>query len=352
MIQPKKHIYSLDILRFLAAWTILYGHYIHFYLHYDLDQVGFFFSLLNPYGSLAVPLFFMISGAVFMHIYFDALRINVIGIKYFTRRFSRLYPLHIATFILVLVAQSLIFLLGNHYFIYEYNDFWHAFLNIFFIQSWGLEESNSFNGPTWSVSTEVFCYIVFFFIVSKVFNHFNRVGLFFIAFLIFIELLRDLIGYNLLLRSLFAFLLGCFVYHCHVSGNNRKNLLIYTLLVFSTLFLLNNIIVKNGIPFGWVGPLIIYISLKIDFVFNLANARIKAFIISLGNLTYSSYLMHFPIQLFFYICSEFVFELDFSSEIVLLSYVLITLFLSWVVFRFYEMPMRIKINRFSDSFFK
>ena len=63
---------SLEYLRFFAAWNIFFGHYISFYIQFDLPyEDGIFPNFLFPYAGLSVPMFFMMSGAIFVHNYYD-----------------------------------------------------------------------------------------------------------------------------------------------------------------------------------------------------------------------------------------------------------------------------------------
>ena len=75
--------------------------------------------------------------------------------KFFVNRFTRLYPLHFITLIIVAVLQFFSFKSLNQFMIFDYNDIYHFFLNIFFISSWGFEKGMSFNQPIWSVSYEI-----------------------------------------------------------------------------------------------------------------------------------------------------------------------------------------------------
>ncbi len=74
-------------------------------------------------------------------------------------RFSRLYPLHLATLLLVALGQVLVSHFFGSWFIYGNNDITHFIGQLFFASAWF---ENSFNGPTWSVSVEIFLYILFF----------------------------------------------------------------------------------------------------------------------------------------------------------------------------------------------
>lgn len=79
-------------------------------------------------------------------------------------RFSRLYPLHIVTFIAVFALQWAYLSSHGSYFIYAFNDAYHAVLNVALMPAWGFEKGWSFNAPVWSVSVEVLLYATFFII--------------------------------------------------------------------------------------------------------------------------------------------------------------------------------------------
>lgn len=66
--------------------------------------------------------------------------------------------LHLA----VAVVQTLCTARHGNAFIYPYNDAYHALLNLFLAPAWGFEHGWSFNAPIWSVSVEVLLYASFF----------------------------------------------------------------------------------------------------------------------------------------------------------------------------------------------
>jgi peptidoglycan/LPS O-acetylase OafA/YrhL len=161
--------YLLDVARGIASMAVVLWHYQHFYYvddrlgpTFDRDAQPFFF-LLKPlylYGSHAVDLFFVLSGFVFFSQYLESIGSRQIGPwRFFVLRFSRLYPLNFVTLLLVaglqLVSQSI----NGKSIVYSCNDVPHFILNLFFMSNWGCF---SFNGPVWSVSLEVLLYISFF----------------------------------------------------------------------------------------------------------------------------------------------------------------------------------------------
>src|ERR1700710_1370920 len=125
--QPNK-LLGLELLRFIAAFAVLIWHYKHF--AYVADKpVGLtehhrpLHSLLQPFydhGDFGVWLFWCISGFIFFWKYRDSVADrSVSGWKFFALRFSRLYPLHIATLLLVALVQPLYFSLTGYFFVYQ-----------------------------------------------------------------------------------------------------------------------------------------------------------------------------------------------------------------------------------------
>src|SRR5262249_47299325 len=125
-----------------------------------------FLRFFYEQGGKAVSLFFVISGFVFYWLYSRAVASTRIGAQEFALlRFSRLYPLHLATLLIVAALQPLYLSATGSYFIYAYNDAKHFVLNLFFASFWGLQSDQSFNGPSWSISIEILLYAVFFLVV-------------------------------------------------------------------------------------------------------------------------------------------------------------------------------------------
>lgn len=166
-----QRIYSLDVLRGIAALAVVFWHWQHFFYvgdsPKDFNGVGQplfnIFTLAYQRGSLAVELFFCISGFVFFWLFSQRIAARTLSAsRFFMDRFSRLYPLHLVTFIGVAVLQLLYANSHTSYFVYQSNDLYHAFLNALLIPAWGFEKGWSFNAPIWSVSVEVMLYAIMF----------------------------------------------------------------------------------------------------------------------------------------------------------------------------------------------
>lgn len=164
-----RHYSAIDLLRGIAALAVLFWHYQHFWFPpagepavlpqlVQLPLSGIFWPFYL-YGHYAVQLFWVISGFVFAAVYAGT---RPSARAFFGARMARLYPLHFLTLVVVAALQLWSMQSLGYFQIYLHNDLYHFVLNVFFISDWGFQEGFSFNAPIWSVSIEVFVYIVFF----------------------------------------------------------------------------------------------------------------------------------------------------------------------------------------------
>jgi peptidoglycan/LPS O-acetylase OafA/YrhL len=168
---PANKLLGLEVLRFLTALAILVFHYRHFAFVAD-EPVGLvndrlpLYRLLHvfyDFGPYGVWIFWCISGFIFFWKYRDAISDRSVGgWKFFVLRFSRLYPLHIATLLLVALVQPLYFNLNGYFFVYQENDLTHFLPQLLMASNWGFQNALSFDGPIWSISVEVLVYFFFF----------------------------------------------------------------------------------------------------------------------------------------------------------------------------------------------
>jgi peptidoglycan/LPS O-acetylase OafA/YrhL len=167
-----KRLTALDALRGVSALAVVAWHWQHFFALSGDWQPGWarsmqpFFWLLKPLyiqGWAAVDLFFVLSGFVFFWLYSDSIRARRMGGANFAlMRFSRLYPLQILMLVTVAVLQAVYFRHVGTFFIYADNDWQHFLLHLGMVQNWWPNMPQSFDGPSWSVSIEVLLYLIFF----------------------------------------------------------------------------------------------------------------------------------------------------------------------------------------------
>ena len=161
-------VLSIELLRFACAFSVLVWHYAHFTFgssgQVQRCEYPFYwiFKLFYEKGYFSVQMFWMISGYIFFWKYGSAIAKNEISFKKFAIwRFSRLYPLHFVTLILVAIMQFIFFKQNGVFFVYADNSIKDFVLQLFMANFWLPEPVHSFNGPIWSVSVEIIAYIVF-----------------------------------------------------------------------------------------------------------------------------------------------------------------------------------------------
>src|ERR1700675_2139648 len=102
--EDMRRLHSLDSLRGLAALSVVFWHWQHFYALTGRWQPGWqrsseplyeFFRPLYDEGWAAVDLFFPLSGFIFFWLYGESIRERrIVASEFALLRFSRLWPLH------------------------------------------------------------------------------------------------------------------------------------------------------------------------------------------------------------------------------------------------------------------
>ena len=329
-----KKLYLVELLRFISSISVLIYHYKLFffqfngYLELNLNNKLFllpFNSVMNvfyKYGDYGVQMFWCISGFIISYVYLSK-KYRITSKEFFINRFSRLYPLHFITLVLVLFIQLISKSITGDYQLFEYNDIYHFFLNLFFISGWGFHNGFSFNQPIWSVSMELIAY-TFFFISIKFIKNFELKFLFVMYIvLLFID------------KSFSAPNMNDSIISC-------VNLFISGIIIY---FLTKKL---NKSAFFWISISLLIISFIGTFkIFMFCPAILMLFIVSenlfkdkinknffsmLGNVTYSTYLLHAPYSIILILLfknqtevylNSFFFFFYFTSLIIVSSFVYI-----------------------------
>jgi peptidoglycan/LPS O-acetylase OafA/YrhL len=365
MHQPSipERFYSLDVLRGVGALSVVLWHWQHFFAPLnprgvppDLERLPFFpyLSFFYRHGFTAVELFFCLSGFVFFWLYGAAVGRREISFGRFAMlRLSRLYPLHIATLLFVAVAQQVYWTLTQRYFVYQGNDLYHFILNLLFVSSWGFQTAYSFNAPIWSVSVEIFLYGVFFVLCRQIrpripgillaigaggflLGRLQPLGLgvvfFYLGGLSFV-VYKTIIGGAaawLAGRLVPLLTLACWAGAVWAAGHAPQIELVPALRYFGTDIF--------GIAIYLLFPLTV-LSLALLETRRGSLGRRAAFI---GDLTYSSYLLHFPLQL---VLATAVTMLSIPPEVfysrrLFLGFAVVLLAASWACFHWFEIPVQ------------
>ncbi len=351
---------GLELLRFVAAVAVLFWHYQHFFSNVPPgDQTGYVvsqlplrsvFALFYESGHYAVQVFWAISGFIFFYRYGAAIHERRVTLgQYLVYRVSRLYPLHLLTLVAVMLLQ-LVFLRvnGRHApFVFAPFDLRHFVLNVLMISQWGLQAGLSFNGPVWSVSIEEFCYLAFFFIASGLVFTRRTLALLFVAACV----LRSTNPLSPEFAECLAlFLVGGVVWGVHgwvIEGGAARRLGSITALGAAIIAL---VVIRPAYPalppaaqiavsrFVLI-PTILFAFLAL---FPRDDARAGRACGELGKLTYSTYMIHFPIQLATVTVLDAlgISRMVFYSPLALLLFVSTVIALGYGVFTRFEMPMQ------------
>ena len=147
----------LTAIRGLAAWWVVLFHLRHLMA----PSAPAWLIAALAHGNLAVDLFFILSGFVMALNYGD--RVGSGGWRgygdFLFRRFARIYPLHLlillgfAAYALAAVRFGDASLAGQ--------DWGYFGASVLLVQNWGFYGATDWNVPAWSISTEVFAYLLF-----------------------------------------------------------------------------------------------------------------------------------------------------------------------------------------------
>lgn len=147
---------SLEGLRFLASLAIVLYHFVP-YTERGHASPDFWSGRF----SVAVDLFFVISGIVIANGYLGRTSSWREYAEFIRRRFARLYPLHLATLgfyaMIGAAAATGIVRVANES-KYAFNE---LAANLLLVHAWGFSSQLSFNYVSWSISAEWFVYLLF-----------------------------------------------------------------------------------------------------------------------------------------------------------------------------------------------
>jgi peptidoglycan/LPS O-acetylase OafA/YrhL len=323
MISNKVRFHKLDGLRGVLSLLIVL-------FHYD--------SLLKPlliknsvfvlYGDTAVDYFFVLSGFVLCHRYYDVKLIEIGLFKFMKLRLVRIYPLlFYTTLVYFIVEASVPFIFpGLMSSPNSINDNFKMLTETLLLLNSSpiLGIGNGMNYPSWSISAEMISYFIFAITIigfSKFKYYYKYIYL--VLSLVFMLALLKLNG-NMMstgsygfLRSFFGFSFGVVVYFLSLSVNKIPKYfeIIVIILLISYFYLIdfNRFALYFAVPvFGFS----ILILVKTDFI--LSKVLESRYLQYLGVKSYSIYLNH---ALFILIIPKFL-SIFFSSEDEIIKYII------------------------------
>lgn len=334
----RETLFGLELLRFFLALGVVIPHVSNWILPLSFTQLDLFF---HAYHLQCVPIFWALSGFVFYYTYSDRIFERAVTISTFLwSRFSRLYPLAWITLLTVVVLDPIYRLSHEQSFVYHTGDFWHLFLNVLMISHWGFQKFTAYNGPVWSVSVEIIAYVVFLgvslacrpaalvtliaILAAKLLSHVEPITL------------TGFYGVSTCLQCFFIGGFGFFVY-----AKLKSIRILYRFLIV----LLINVVLAFVSAYAekyFIQLLPLVITVTVQVVFDHVPPWMKQISTVLGSMTYSLYLIHYPVILLCVIVTERL-GLETSWMTSKLGFSLLLLFLcliSRAVYVFYEVPVQ------------
>jgi|WetSurMetagenome_2_1015567.scaffolds.fasta_scaffold23510_2 peptidoglycan/LPS O-acetylase OafA/YrhL len=343
MIRP------LTSLRFIFALMVFVYHFCYINIHDSTLHA--LYSHIFSEGYIGVSFFFILSGFVLALNYKDKLTDGRITTReFFIARFARIYPMYFF---------ALLFAIPTFYFAFKTDaiaSFGKLVAHIFLVQSFipSIDVYYSINPPSWSISTEMFFYLMFPLIIAVFYKYRNayKVALTFLMVIpiaIFLcpqELEYDMFYVNPLFR-ISDFMLGIFLYNLYERMQGRSTvrsvisstvLELLSIMLF-VIFMAFHKQVQFGYRFScyyWL-PMVLII-----FVFSqqaglISKLLSKRIFVLMGEISYSFYLLHYAVI-------KYVLMLNgkiglIGNDFVLVSVIfVITLIGSYLTYQLIELP--------------
>lgn len=341
-----RHILPLTGIRFFAAaWVVLY----HF--HPWLIMLCPFSRLLDPIVELgyeAVPLFFILSGFILSHNYFSDYSIAQHP-KFVFLRFARLWPVHFATLMLLILSPNILHIKG---------DLLKTLVEeLLMVRSWFHSEP-IWNAPAWSISAEWFAYICVFPLAFILFKRIQWVPCLVIIVVLFLSAQASPVnaiifrGPNRCGTIFFLFLAGSGLYRIRSLVKNPPA---EAMVMCGIFFLLSYVFFNKSLS-----ELILYLAFAL-LIFGLSYergflARILSSKIAVqgGLASYSLYMTHYlVIQSFiFYSWASWkrLPQLIFARYVILLFMAGVFIGMAFFFYRYIEEPANRKLRRFVSKF--
>lgn len=331
-------LYKLESLRGIAACLVVL---FHSPFNYGDNAISF---VSNSY--LFVDFFFVLSGFVMALAYSPRINNSLNFQGYLILRLGRVYPLHI-----IMLFVWLIYILIKQFVFesgfggstqFDTNNIASFISNIFLLNSMGLHDYLSWNYPAWSISTEFFAYITFYWL-TVTFDNKNSltkpllISVLCYGLIIYLGRKNLDITYNYgFFRCLGAFYLGVFVYRCFNLSSCPKfilaNLGVFeAFCIFSSLILVS---VANLHLFYFV-PVVAMFSFTVYIFSQSGSGPIGKLLLTapfrkVGLWSYSIYMIHALIVAGVSNLFEFILHWDIEARLGISSLV-INLFILVIV---------------------
>lgn len=322
----EKRIISFDIIRGLAAFSIMLYHYTCRYNEiYVLKEAPTDFGFTISWGFAAVSIFFILSGYFSGRHLFDHKSIRLGGYLY--NRFKRLYPAYIISVFITFFTTKL--------FLKElscsYEDF---ILNLSMIP--GPLGAKPVDGAYWTLFVE---WIFYFFVAALLIKPNKKLMSMSLIIWMIISICSYLIAgpspsgvFKVINYFLVTSYSSCFVAGIALYLFAKKKHDYYTY-IYISLALINVILWQNApnIIFYFLTCILVFVFTHIDIEDKLENNRFARISAWYGRISYPFYLLH---QVLGYVMIYYLVEAGFNGAIILLVPFVIISLLAYLINRY------------------
>jgi peptidoglycan/LPS O-acetylase OafA/YrhL len=347
-------IRTLTSLRYIAAiWVVLF-HWTAYFPDTALAQAPLFRE-----GYLGVDFFFILSGFILCHVYLQRQAEGRLDYwNFVSRRIARIYPMHLITLVGMIgfgvIAHRLNLTFAGPWSPDEFYTLGsgevprEAMAQLLLIHAWGASDGLHFNAPSWSISAELFAYLMFPLFTYGLNRVAKRPGVALAGVLLFILVYAFALGkgagrevfemsWNIgVLRIIPDFLYGIALYRFGSvwsvgAHGSRIGLVVMTAALLALVVLALGLIIllcADAERAGFLKPI------RGDFA------------VLLGEVSYSVYILHFPFGIAFYgllLKANLTGSLAWAVALLIIGSIAVTV-LSWLSHKFIEIPARNWLN--------
>lgn len=352
-----ERFYWVDGLRGIAALGVVIFHYHHFYLASATDRsavpgiidqpLGTVLWPVYEFGMFAVQMFWIISGLVFAHVY---LQRPTPARNFFAARVARLYPLHLATLVLVAALQVISLKVVGHWQVYGSNDLWHFGLQLLMASNWTTQNVGlSFNGPIWSVSLEMLIYLIFFLALGGI-RRFRLALVLPLCAGLWALVFTGIEPLPLVDQTVYEcgsyFFLGSAIYLAIAAQRAAITLALWA--VAGAAGVAGLILAQETLTVAGLSCLVVMAAIGLE----RGPLQPRRLLAPLGDISYSLYLVHVPLQILVLVLADTVFggTRAFADHPALLpAYLIVSVIVAHLAYQHFERPagryLRRKLSR-------
>ncbi|MGL4609213.1 MAG: acyltransferase family protein [Trueperaceae bacterium] len=354
--QPRRTIHSIQALRAIAALLVVAAHVEAAFR--DSPEVAGIpwisqFAGLSGFGGVGVDIFFIISGFIMVYVGVPYFRKENTIQDFLMRRILRIYPIYwlVSLFLVGLATLKTILAIRAGQSFAESLDFdlqWHRLLSaISLFPTYNeLGDIQPILGVGWTLSFEVFFYLVFTLALSIGFRWTLSVVIATFSLLVFIPwpIGNSALGNFFTDGILLEFPMGMLLGYAVVLGKRPARWLLMSCFVLSLVGYVIGILLQadfshrylfRGIP----STLLVFSLVFWEICFGL---RVPAFLVKLGDASYATYLVHTIVisYLVFPIIETITLLQQINVEILGIFTFLIATFIGLMVYEVFERPLQ------------